>query len=286
MCTGRFSLLAICLVPPDNARQSDSPGPESGDQAEIAVMPADDHSIASPGRGLPYHRTLIKISGEALAGANGWGIDFSVLASVAEQIKAVNDRGVQTALVIGGGNIFRGVAEAARGMDRVTADQMGMLGTVINAVAMQDALEKIGVKTRVMSAISMASIAEPYIRRRAVRHLEKGRTIILAAGTGHPYFSTDTAAALRALEIGADVIMKATKVDGVYTADPKQDPTATKFDHLTYMDVLQRGLKVMDATATSLCMDNALPIIIFDLTRHGNLLRVASGERLGTIVTA
>ena len=241
-------------------------------------MPADDNQ--------PYKRILIKVSGEALAGEHGSGIDFEVLESVAKQIKAVNDRGVQTALVLGGGNIFRGVAEAARGMDRVSADQMGMLGTIINAVAMQDALEKIGLHTRVLTAIPMSSIAEPYIRRRAVRHLEKGRAIILAGGTGHPYFTTDTAAALRALEIGADVILKATKVDGVYTADPKTDPTAKRFERLTYMDVLQRGLKVMDATATSLCMDNDIPIIVFDLTQNGNLLRVASGESVGTLVAS
>lgn len=237
------------------------------------------------GKTPPYHRVLIKISGEALAGSRGWGIDFDVLSSVAGQVKTVNDLGVQTALVVGGGNIFRGLAEAARGMDRVSADQMGMLGTVINAVAMQDALEKTGVKTRVMSAIPMASIAEPYIRRRAVRHLEKGRAIILAAGTGHPYFSTDTAAALRAVEIGADVILKATKVDGVYTADPKLDPKAERFEQLTYLEVLKRGLKVMDATATSLCMDNEISIVVFDLTCHGNLLRVVSGEKIGTVVS-
>jgi len=234
----------------------------------------------------PYTRILIKISGEALAGDRGWGIDFGVMESVAAQVKAVNERGIQTALVLGGGNIFRGVAEAARGMDRVAADQMGMLGTIINAVAMQDALEKLDLHTRVLTAIPMASVAEPYIRRRAVRHLEKGRAIILAAGTGHPYFSTDTAAALRALEIGADVILKATKVDGVYTADPKLDPSAERFDKLTYMEVLQRGLKVMDATATSLCMDNDIPIIVFKLATDGNLLRVATGEPIGTLVAS
>lgn len=233
-----------------------------------------------------FTRILIKISGEALAGEQGRGIDFKVLESVAGQIKAVNDKGIQTAIVIGGGNIFRGVSEAARGMDRVVADQMGMLGTVINAIAMQESLEQLGLYTRVMTAIPMSSIAEQYIRRRAVRHLEKGRAIILAAGTGHPYFSTDTAAALRALEIGADVILKATKVDGVYSADPKLDPSATRYDRLTYMEVLQQGLRVMDATATSLCMDNHIPIIVFDLTTHGNLLRVASGEHVGTIVTS
>ncbi len=233
-----------------------------------------------------YKRILVKISGEALAGEGERGIDFAVLNSVAEQIKAVNDRGTETAIVIGGGNIFRGVAEAARGMDRVVADQMGMLGTIINAIAMQEALEQLGLFTRVMTAIPMSAIAENYIRRRAVRHLEKGRAVILAAGTGHPYFSTDTAAALRALEIGAEVILKATKVDGVYSADPHVDPEATRYDKLTYMEVLQQGLRVMDATATSLCMDNGIPIIVFDLTRHGNLERVANGEQIGTIVTA
>ncbi|GAB4321320.1 MAG: UMP kinase [Candidatus Zixiibacteriota bacterium] len=233
-----------------------------------------------------YKRILVKISGEALAGDAGRGIDFKVLNSVAQQIKAVNDKGIETAIVIGGGNIFRGVAEAARGMDRVVADQMGMLGTVINAIAMQESLEQLGLYTRVMTAIPMSSIAEQYIRRRAVRHLEKGRAIILAAGTGHPYFSTDTAAALRALEIGAEVILKATKVDGVYSADPKTDPTATRYETLTYMEVLQQGLRVMDATATSLCMDNGIPIIVFDLTEHGNLERVAAGQPIGTIVTS
>lgn len=240
-------------------------------------------AIKTPGN---FKRILVKISGEALAGDQGRGIDFKVLESVAEQIKAVNDLGIQTAIVIGGGNIFRGVAEAARGMDRVVADQMGMLGTVINAIAMQESLEQLGLYTRVMTAIPMSSIAEQYIRRRAVRHLEKGRAIIMAAGTGHPYFSTDTAAALRALEIGADVILKATKVDGVYSADPKLDPEAKRYDRLTYMEVLQQGLRVMDATATSLCMDNDIPIIVFDLTTHGNLLRVASGEHVGTTVTS
>jgi len=234
----------------------------------------------------PYRRVLIKVSGEALAGAHERGIDFSVLSSVAGELKAVNDKGIQTAIVVGGGNIFRGVSEAGRGMDRVAADQMGMLGTVINAIAMQESLEKVGLQTRVLTAVPMSSVAEPYIRRRAIRHLEKGRAIILAGGTGHPYFSTDTAAALRALEIGADAILKATKVDGVYTADPLLDPSAERFDRLTYMDVLSRGLKVMDATATSLCMDNDIPLIVFDLKRQGNLLRVASGEPVGTLVAS
>lgn len=234
----------------------------------------------------PYSRVLIKVSGEALAGEQEKGIDFEVLNAVAAEIKAVNDKGIQTAIVVGGGNIFRGVSEAGRAMDRVAADQMGMLGTAINAIAMQEALEKIGLHTRVMTAIPMSQIAEPYIRRRAIRHLEKGRAIILACGTGHPYFSTDTAAALRALEIGADAILKATKVDGVYSADPVIDPTAERFDRLTYMDVLSRGLKVMDATATSLCMDNDIPLIVFNLKSPGNLLRVASGEPVGTLVAS
>jgi len=240
----------------------------------------------SDGPAPKFKRILVKISGEALAGDAGRGIDFKVLESVARQIKAVNDRGTETAIVIGGGNIYRGVAEAARGMDRVVADQMGMLGTVINAIAMQEALERLGLFTRVLTAIPMTSIAENYIRRRAVRHLEKGRAVILAAGTGHPYFSTDTAAALRALEIGADVILKATKVDGIYSADPMIDPSAKRYERLTYMEVLQQGLRVMDATATSLCMDNGIPIIVFDLTHDGNLERVAAGEKIGTIVTS
>lgn len=234
----------------------------------------------------PYSRVLIKVSGEALAGEQEKGIDFEVLNSVAGEIKAVNDKGIQTAIVVGGGNIFRGVSEAGRSVDRVAADQMGMLGTAINAIALQEALEKIGLHTRVMTAIPMSAIAEPYIRRRAIRHLEKGRAIILAGGTGHPYFSTDTAAALRALEINADAILKATKVDGVYTADPVIDPTAERFDRLTYMDVLSRGLRVMDATATSLCMDNNIPLIVFNLKSPGNLLRVALGEPVGTLVAA
>ncbi|MBI3872178.1 MAG: UMP kinase [candidate division Zixibacteria bacterium] len=233
----------------------------------------------------PYRRVLIKISGEILAGQRGWGIDLDVLSSLSLQVKSVLDLPVQAALVVGGGNIYRGVASAALGMDRATADQMGMLGTVINALAMQDSLERLGVRTRVMSAVAMASLAEPYIRRRAVRHLEKGRVIILAAGTGHPYFTTDTAAALRALEIRADVILKGTKVDGIYSADPVHDKTATRFESLTFADALQRRLKVMDATALSLCMDNDIPVIVFDLLCEGNLLRVVKGEPIGTIVT-
>lgn len=237
-----------------------------------------------PGGVGPYKRILIKLSGEILAGAPGWGIDLDVLVRIAAQLGDVHKKGLECALVIGGGNIYRGVQSASKGMDRATADQMGMLGTVINALALQDALEKVGVPTRVMTAIPMASVGEPYIRRRAVRHLEKGRVIILAAGTGHPYFTTDTAAALRALEIGADVILKGTKVDGVYSADPKKDKNAVRYQSLTFSEALTRQLKVMDATAFSMCMDNNIPVIVFDLTSDGNLLKVASGEKIGTTV--
>ena len=231
-----------------------------------------------------YRRVLLKLSGEALAGNQGYGIDPATLTAIAREVKEVVDLGVQLALVIGGGNIFRGLAASSKGMDRSSADYMGMLATVINSLAMQDALEKIGVLTRVQSAIAMSEVAEPYIRRRAMRHLEKGRVVIFGAGTGNPYFTTDTAASLRAMEIGADVILKGTKVDGVYTADPKKDPTAVKFEQLTYIDVLGKGLQVMDATATSLCMDNNLPIVVFDITTPGNVKRVVTGEPIGTIV--
>jgi len=231
-----------------------------------------------------YRRILLKLSGEALAGDLGFGIDSEVITSIASEIKEVVDLGVEVALVIGGGNIFRGLAASSKGMDRASADYMGMLATVMNSLAMQDALEKIGVDTRVQSAIEMQQIAEPYIRRRAVRHLEKGRVVIFSAGTGNPYFTTDTAASLRAMEIHADVILKATKVDGVYSADPKKDSTAVKLPVLTYLEVLQRGLQVMDATATSLCMDNNLPMIIFDMTSGGNIKKVVTGEKIGTIV--
>jgi uridylate kinase len=231
-----------------------------------------------------YRRILLKLSGEALAGNQGYGIDPDVIVGIAEEIREVTASGTQVALVIGGGNIFRGVAAASKGMDRASADYMGMLATVMNSLAMQDALEKVGVATRVQSAIDMQQVAEPYIRRRAVRHLEKGRVVIFGAGTGNPYFTTDTAASLRAMEIGAEVILKATKVDGVYTADPAKDKDAVKFSTLTYLDVLKRGLQVMDATATSLCMDNHLPIVVFDLTCRGNIMRVVLGEPIGTIV--
>ena len=231
-----------------------------------------------------FTRVLLKLSGESLAGDQGYGINPQIITTIAREIREVVDQGVQLALVIGGGNIFRGLAASSKGMDRASADYMGMLATMINSLAMQDALEKAGVATRVQSAIAMQEVAEPYIRRRAMRHLEKGRVVIFGAGTGNPYFTTDTAASLRAMEINAQVILKGTKVDGVYSADPKKDPTAVKFAELTYIDVLNRGLQVMDATATSLCMDNKLPIIIFDLTTVGNIKKVISGEEIGTIV--
>ena len=232
-----------------------------------------------------FHRILLKLSGEALAPAQGNGIDLDALGAIALEIKEVASLGVQLALVIGAGNILRGSAYEERGMDRSTADQMGMLGTVINALALQNALEQAGVTTRVLSAIAMQAVCEPYIRRRAVRHLEKGRVVIFAAGTGSPYFTTDTAASLRAMEIGAEVILKASHhVDGVYDRDPMRDPTAHRFDRLTYIEVLQRNLKVMDSTAISMCMDNRLPIVVFNLLKPGNIKRAVMGEAIGTWV--
>lgn len=233
---------------------------------------------------IKYRRILLKLSGEALAGEQGYGIDPDVISGIASEIKEVIGLGVEVAVVIGGGNIFRGLAASSKGMDRASADYMGMLATVMNSLAMQDALEKKGVVTRVQSAIDMQQIAEPYIRRRAVRHLEKGRVVIFSAGTGNPYFTTDTAASLRAMEINAEVILKATKVDGIYSADPKKDKNAVKLPTLTYLEVLQKGLQVMDATATSLCMDNNLPMIIFDMTHRDNIKKVVLGEKIGTIV--
>jgi uridylate kinase len=239
------------------------------------------------GSGRPvYRRIVLKLSGEALAGGQGYGIDPPVLDRVAAEVRDVSALGVQIALVIGGGNIFRGIAASAGGMDRATADYMGMLATVINALALQDALEKSGLQTRVLSAIEMRAVAEPYIRRRAIRHLEKGRVVIFAAGTGNPFFTTDTAGALRAVEIGADAIMKATKVDGIYSADPMVHKNAERLAHVTYIEVLNRGLRVMDAAAISLCMDNKLPIIVFDLTRPGNIKRIVLGEPVGSIVSS
>jgi uridylate kinase len=234
-----------------------------------------------------YRRIVLKLSGEALMGGQSHGIDNRVLDAISVQIKAVRDLGVEVAIVLGGGNIFRGQENtASRGldMDRSVADYMGMLATVINGLAMQNALEKRGIPTRVMTAIEMQRIAEPYIRRRAVRHLEKGRVVIFVAGTGNPYFTTDTAAALRAMEIHADAILKATKVDGVYSADPVKDARAKKYSQLEYIEVLNKKLKVMDATAVSLCMDNSLPIVVFNLTKEGNITRVVTGEKIGTIV--
>jgi len=240
---------------------------------------------------LRYRRILLKLSGEALMGEAKYGINPPTLDRIAGEIGEVVKAGVQTAVVIGGGNIFRGVSASTTGMDRASADYMGMLATVINAMALQDALEKNGVFTRVQSAIKMEQIAEPYIRRRAVRHLEKGRVVIFAAGTGNPFFTTDTAASLRAMEIGAEVILKATKVDGVYDADPMKNPKARRYRTLTYMDVLRQNLHVMDSTSISLCMDNNLPIVVFDLTTHGNIRRAiagspGSGGELGTLVGA
>src|SRR5256885_1172046 len=233
-----------------------------------------------------FKRILLKLSGEALAAGTGFGVDVTRVHEIAGELAGVQALGVQIAIVVGGGNFFRGVAEQARDMDRVSADHMGMLATVINALALQDALEKVGVQTRVMSAIEMNQVAEPFIRRRALRHLEKGRVVIFAAGTGNPYFSTDSAASLRAMEIKADVVMKATKVDGIYDADPVIVKDAKMFDHITYLDVLKKGLKVMDATAIALCRENSLPIVIFNLNKTGNIKRVVTGEKVGSLVSA
>jgi uridylate kinase len=231
-----------------------------------------------------YRRVLLKLSGEALMGEQQFGVDPTVTARIAHDVKDIQSLGVETAIVIGGGNIFRGLAASVQGMDRATADYMGMLATVINALALQDALERQGVLTRTVTGIEMRAVAEPFIRRRAIRHLEKGRVVIFAAGTGNPYFTTDTAAALRAMEIKADVILKATKVDGIYTADPALDRNATMYDSISYLQVLERQLKVMDSTAISLCMDNKLPIVVFNLREPGNIRRVVLGEAVGTTV--
>jgi uridylate kinase len=231
-----------------------------------------------------YRRVLLKLSGEALAGRGGYGIAPSIVSALAEEIQAVSELGCEMAVVVGGGNIFRGLAASELGMDRSTADYMGMLATVLNSLAMQDALEKRGVHTRVQSALDIREVAEPYIRRRATRHLEKGRVVIFAAGTGNPFFTTDTAASLRAIEINAEVIMKATRVDGVYSADPEKDSSATRYTFLTYRQVLNDGLRVMDATAISLCMENRMPIVVFDGTRPGNIMRAVRGEPIGTLV--
>lgn len=234
---------------------------------------------------LKFKRILLKLSGESLMGKVGYGIDPSTVDYMASEIKKVVDVGVQIAIVIGGGNIFRGVEASLKGMERASADYMGMLATVINALALQNALEKLGLQTRVQSAIEMRELAEPYIRRKAIRHLEKGRIVIFAAGTGNPYFTTDTAAALRAMEIGAEVILKGTKVDGVYTADPIKDTTAKKFDKISYIDVLKKNLRVMDATAISLCMDNNLPIVVFNIYISNNIINLIKGKKIGTMVS-
>lgn len=231
-----------------------------------------------------FHRILLKLSGEALMGSRGFGVDPEIVARIAQEIHEVHESGVEVAMVAGGGNFVRGVTASAGGFDRVVADHMGMLATVMNALALQDALEKVGSYTRVVTAIEMREIAEPFIRRRVIRHLEKGRVVILAGGTGSPYFSTDTAAALRGMEVKADVILKATKVDGVYDRDPVKSPDAKMFSQITYLDVLSRGLAVMDTTAISLCMENALPIIVFNLNVPGNLKRVVAGEKIGSLV--
>jgi uridylate kinase len=233
-----------------------------------------------------YKRVLLKLSGEALAAGRGFGIDVPYIHKIAAEIAEVQKMGAEIAIVVGGGNFFRGVAEQAAHMDRVAADNMGMLSTVLNSIALQDAIEKQGLQCRVMTAIEMHQVAEPYIRRRAVRHLEKGRIIIFAAGTGNPYFSTDTAASLRAMEIKADILLKATSVDGIYNADPKKNENAIKFDQITYMEILKLGLKVMDTTAVSMCKDNNLPMIIFNMNVPGNIQRVVNGEKLGSLVTA
>jgi len=251
-------------------------------------MSDDDRTFKQPG-GSPeptYGRIVLKLSGESFQGSQGFGIDAETVHSIAREVKEVYDLGVQMAIIVGGGNIFRGTRQKSLSIDRATGDYMGMLSTVINGLALQDALEKQGVFTRLQSAIEMHEIAEPFIRRRAMRHLEKGRVVIFAAGTGNPYFSTDTAAALRAMEIKAKVILKATRVDGIYDADPEKVPGAKMFDRITYLDVIQKGLAVMDSTAISLCMDNRMPIIIFNMNTPGNIRRVVMGEKVGSTVTA
>jgi uridylate kinase len=261
-------------------------GPPSRSRGGGPADPAASSGTLVPDASLRYHRVLLKISGEALAGTGGFGISADAVGTFAREIQEVHELGCELALVVGGGNIFRGLAGSAFGVDRATGDYMGMLATVINSLALQNALEKLGVSTRVQSAIAIQEVAEPYIRRRATRHLEKGRVVIFGAGTGNPYFSTDTAASLRAMEIGAEVILKATKVDGVYNADPTTHPDAVRYRELTYIDVLNRELKVMDATAISLCMDNAMPIIVFNLLEPGNITKAVRGVAIGTIVHA
>lgn len=242
-------------------------------------------AAAAKKRSEPYQRILLKLSGEALAGESGYGIDMDVLKGLALEIKEIHKEGIQISLVLGGGNIFRGLKGATAGMDRASADYMGMLATVLNCLALQDTLEQMDVYTRVQSAIEMRELAEPYIRRKAIRHLEKNRVVIFGAGTGNPYFTTDTTAALRAMEVGAEILLKATKVDGIYDSDPELNKDATRFEQLSYLEVLQRGLKVMDSTAISLCMDNQLPIVVFNVSERGALRRVVHGETVGTLVS-
>ncbi|MFD2284800.1 UMP kinase [Pedobacter petrophilus] len=233
---------------------------------------------------MKYKRILLKLSGESLMGDKQYGIDNERVKQYAEDIKAVHDKGLEIAIVIGGGNIFRGLSAEKSGMDRAQADYMGMLATVINSMALQDALEKVGIKTRLLTAIKMEQICEPFIRRRAVRHLEKGRVVIFGAGTGNPYFTTDSAAALRAIEIKADVVLKGTRVDGIYTADPEKDPLATKYEEISFREVYDKGLNVMDMTAFTLCEENQVPIIVFDMNKHGNFMKIANGDSIGTLV--
>jgi uridylate kinase len=257
--------------------------PRAPHEGRAEPVPGKD-KVPATKKALVYKRVLLKLSGEALLGEKTFGIDRDFTDYLAQEIREVHELGLEIAAVVGGGNIFRGVSDSAQGMDRVSADHMGMLATVINALALQDALERASVYTRVLSAIEMQEVCEPFIRRRAIRHMEKGRVVVLAAGTGNPYFSTDTAAALRAMEVKAEVILKATKVDGIYDADPLKHPKAKRFDSLTYLEVLQKGLRVMDTTAISLCMDNHLPIVVYDLKRKGNLQRIVQGETVGTLV--
>ncbi len=259
-------------------------GEPAGEATEPAGTDEEEETPRPLAPGVRYRRVLLKLSGEALMGQQGYGIDSATLSQIADEVIDVHGLGVEIAVVIGGGNIFRGVAGASSGMDRAHADYMGMLATLINALAMQDALEARGSRTRVLSAIEVQRVAEPYIRRRAIRHLEKGRLVIFAAGTGNPFFTTDTAASLRAMEIGAEIVMKATRVDGVYDKDPHKHKDARMFRRLSYMDVLNRNLEVMDSTAISLCRDNRLPILVFNMTRPGNIRRVVLGEPLGTMV--
>ena len=265
-----------------------APRPDAAPRARLApageagAMPTSEHPPLAPG--VKYRRILLKLSGEALMGQQGYGIEAATLSQIADELIDVHGLGVDIGIVIGGGNIFRGLAASSRGMDRASADYMGMLATVINSLALQDALESRGSKTRVLSALEMERLAEPYIRRRAIRHLEKGRLVIFAAGTGNPYFTTDTAASLRAMEIGAEIVMKATRVDGIYDKDPQKHKDARMYRRLSYLDVLNRNLAVMDSTAISLCRDNNLPILVFNLTKPGNIRRVVLGEPLGTLV--